>query len=130
MKVSLSRWAAWAPGIDTPEAWTAWANTPVAIGAEGVPDASFLPAMLRRRCTPLTRTMLAAVYRCLEALFDGRNPYLEAIDRNVEFLERVLRSESWRMLRRHPPLTTASPDTMSTVRTLVVGTVTKSWLPE
>ena len=70
------------------------------------------------------------IYRCLEALFDGRNPYLEAIDRNVEFLERVLRSESWRMLRRHPPLTTASPDTMSTVRTLVVGTVTKSWLPE
>ena len=98
MKVSLSRWAAWAPGIDTPEAWTAWANTPVAIGAEGVPDASFLPAMLRRRCTPLTRTMLAAVYRCLEAeelprlrsVFASRHG---SINESIGLLENVARSE-------------------------------------
>jgi hypothetical protein len=70
------------------------------------------------------------LYRCIEALFDGRNPYIEAIDRNLEFLERVLRSESWRMLRRNPPLTTASPDTMNTVRMLMVGNITKNWLPE
>jgi hypothetical protein len=70
------------------------------------------------------------IYRCLEVLFEGRNPYIEAIDRNMEFLERVLRSESWRMLRRNPPLTTASPDTMNTVRTLMVGNITKSWLPD
>src|SRR5207302_1151824 len=30
-------------------------------------------------------------YRYLELLFDGRNPYLEAIDRNVEYLRQVLR---------------------------------------
>jgi hypothetical protein len=70
------------------------------------------------------------IYRCLEALFEGRNPYIEAIDRNMEFLERVLRSESWRMLRRNPPLTTASADTMSTVRTLMVGNITKNWLAD
>lgn len=98
MKVSLSRWAAWAPGIDTPEAWTAWANTPVAIGAEGVPDASFLPAMLRRRCTPLTRTMLAAAFRCLEAeelprlrsVFASRHG---SINESIGLLENVARGE-------------------------------------
>ena len=46
MKVSLSRWAAWAPGIDTPEAWTAWAKSPTAIGAFSAPTVTRpLPAM-------------------------------------------------------------------------------------
>jgi hypothetical protein len=75
-------------------------------------------------------TAFGRIYRCLEVLFEGRNPYIEAIDRNMEFLERVLRSESWRMLRRNPPLATASPDAMNTVRTLMVGSITKSWLPD
>ena len=67
------------------------------------------------------------IYRCLEALFDGRNPYIEAIDRNMQFLERVLRSESWRMLRRTPPLSTASPDAMDTTRTLMISSITRTW---
>ncbi|MFO1402690.1 MAG: HD domain-containing protein [Steroidobacteraceae bacterium] len=108
-------------------------------GADGAREVRYASGLDLLRQTPgfvaKTReerldTAFSRIYRCLEALFDGRNPYIEAIDRNVEFLERVLRSESWRMLRRNPPLTTASPDTMDTVRTLVVGTVTKSWLPE
>jgi hypothetical protein len=70
------------------------------------------------------------IYRCLEVLFNGRNPYIEAIDRHMEYLEQVLRSESWRMLRRQPPLSTASDDTMNTVRTLMVGSITKSWLED
>lgn len=98
MKVSLSRWAAWAPGIDTGEAWTAWAKSPTALAAEGVPDASFLPAMLRRRCTPLTRTMLAAAFRCLEAeelprlrsVFASRHG---SINESIGLLENVARRE-------------------------------------
>ena len=39
-------------------------------------------------------------YRYLEPLFDGKNPYIEAIDRNLGFLDSVLRSERWRLLRR------------------------------
>jgi hypothetical protein len=34
-------------------------------------------------------------YRYLEVLFGGKNPYLEAIDRNLGFLHRVLRTERW-----------------------------------
>jgi hypothetical protein len=67
-------------------------------------------------------------YKYLEVLFDGRNPYIEAIDQNMEYLDQVLRSESWRMLRRNPPLYAASPDTLDTVRTQMLGYFKKAWL--
>ncbi len=71
-----------------------------------------------------------AAYHCLELLFDGQNPYMEAIDRNMEFLDQVLRSESWRLLRRQPPLHAADPDTLTRVRSLMVGYFRKAWLQE
>ncbi len=67
-------------------------------------------------------------YKYLEVLFDGRNPYIEAIDKNMEYLEQVLRSESWRMLRRNPPLYAANPDTPSLVRSQMLGYFRKAWL--
>jgi hypothetical protein len=71
-----------------------------------------------------------AAYHYLEVLFDGQNPYLEAIDRNIQYLEQVLRSESWRLLRRQPPLHAAEPDTLSRVRGLMLGYFKKAWLEE
>jgi hypothetical protein len=67
-------------------------------------------------------------YRYLEILFDGRNPYMESIERNLQFLEQVLRSESWRMLRRNPPLYAASPDTLAEVRGQMLGYFKRAWL--
>ena len=66
-------------------------------------------------------------YRYLELLFEGRNPYLEAIDRNVEYLRQVLRSESWQLLRRRPPIFAATADPMSTMRGLVLGHIKRVW---
>jgi hypothetical protein len=66
-------------------------------------------------------------YRYLETLYDGRNPYIEAIDRNVEFLRQVLRSESWQLLRRRPPIFAASDDPMSTMRGLMLGHIKRVW---
>jgi hypothetical protein len=66
-------------------------------------------------------------YRYLEILFDGRNPYIEAIERNEAFLREVLRSESWRMLRRAPPVFTAVPDPVGNVRSLMAGYIRKVW---
>jgi hypothetical protein len=63
-------------------------------------------------------------------LFDGQNPYLESIDRNMQYLVQVLRSESWRLLRRNPPLHAADPDTLNRVRGLMLGYFRKAWLPE
>jgi hypothetical protein len=67
-------------------------------------------------------------YRFLEPLFEGHNPYMESIDRNLQFLDRVLRSESWRMLRRSPPLYAASPNTLNDVRGQMLGFLKRAWL--
>jgi hypothetical protein len=68
-----------------------------------------------------------AAYRHLEILFSGRNPYIEAIDRNVEFLRQVLRSENWQLLRRRPPVFAAVEDPMGTMRGLMLGYIKRVW---
>jgi hypothetical protein len=68
-----------------------------------------------------------AAYRYLEALYAGENPYVDAIDRNVEFLRQILRSENWRLLRRNPPIFAALPDPMTTMRGLMLGYIKKAW---
>jgi hypothetical protein len=68
-----------------------------------------------------------AAYRYLEILYGGRNPYMDAIDRNVDYLRQVLRSENWRLLRRKPPIFAAVSDPMSTMRGLMVGYIKKVW---
>jgi hypothetical protein len=70
----------------------------------------------------------AQAYRYLEVLFDGTNPYIESIERNLAFLDQVLRSESWRMLRRNPPLFAAEPDAMVRARLHMLGYMKKTWL--
>ena len=42
-------------------------------------------------------------YRYIEVLYDGHNPYVEAIKKNIQHLVRVLKSGDWRLLRRDPP---------------------------
>jgi hypothetical protein len=66
-------------------------------------------------------------YRHLEILYGGRNPYIESIDRNVEFLRQVLRSENWQLLRRRPPIFAATADPMSTMRNLRLGHIKRLW---
>jgi hypothetical protein len=68
-----------------------------------------------------------AAYRYLEVLFGGSNPYMESIDRNVNYLRQILRSENWVLLRRNPPIFAAVDDPMSTTRTLLLGYITKAW---
>ena len=54
-------------------------------------------------------------------------PYIESIDRNLEYLQQILRSENWRLLRRNPPVFAAVPDSMATTRTLMLGYIKKVW---
>jgi hypothetical protein len=62
---SVVDWAAWAPGLDYREAWREWAAGQRALAAEPArPEASFLPAMLRRRTSRVTRAALWAVHAC------------------------------------------------------------------
>jgi hypothetical protein len=66
-------------------------------------------------------------YHYLEPLFGGRNPYMEAIDRNLEYLRQVLRSENWQLLRRRPPIFAATTDPMATMRGLMIGHIKRVW---
>ncbi len=42
-------------------------------------------------------------YHYIEVLYDGGNPYLDAIDRNLQYLKSALDTDSWPVLRREPP---------------------------
>ena len=42
------------------------------------------------------------VYRYIEVLYDGRNPYIEAIRNNITHLVRVIETGDWTLLRRQP----------------------------
>jgi hypothetical protein len=43
------------------------------------------------------------VYRYIEVLYDGQNPYIDAIANNISHLVRVVESGDWTLLRREPP---------------------------
>ena len=62
LQLQIDRWAAWAPGLETPEAWEAWLRAPQAVTATAVPPLSEMPAMMRRRIEPLGRVALQAAY--------------------------------------------------------------------
>lgn len=66
-------------------------------------------------------------FRYMEPLFDGKNPYIDAIDRNLDFLDRVLRTERWPMLRRNPPLFTSADDQLGQVRGLMLDRLKVLW---
>ena len=96
LAANLRAFAAWAPGLESRAAWEAWAKEPAPLAAEGVPDARFLPAMLRRRCTPLTRIMLRAAYdACPEPLLpEVRTVFASrhgSINESIELIECVAR---------------------------------------
>ena len=43
------------------------------------------------------------VYRYIEVLYDGQNPYIDAIANNISHLVRIIESGDWTLLRRQPP---------------------------
>ncbi len=42
-------------------------------------------------------------YRYIEVLYDGQNPYVDAMTNNIKHLVRILGSGEWKLLRRSPP---------------------------
>jgi len=66
-------------------------------------------------------------YRLMEVLYAGRNPYIEAIDGMMSFLQQVLRTGNWPLLRRQPPVFTRDPNPMPAVRSLMVRKLKDVW---
>jgi hypothetical protein len=67
---SLADFAAWAPGLDTPQAWASWADTPHIIAGDDEPKVPYMPAMLRRRAGFLGKMALEVAYRCINGQSD------------------------------------------------------------
>lgn len=86
MRIAVERWAAWPPGLET------------AAAAPGEPDVRFLPPLLRRRCSRLTRMMLHAAFEAcpdeqrstLPMVFASRYGEVTA---TLELLETLARRE-------------------------------------
>lgn len=63
MKVSVHAVAAWSSGLETEGDWERWAHNPTPLSGDAVPKLAEVPPMLRRRCSPLTKAMLAAAFQ-------------------------------------------------------------------
>lgn len=85
------------------------------------------PQFMQDTITKRLDGAFGSAYRYIEPLYDGRNPYMEAIQRSLDFLQQVLRGESWRMLRRTPKVYTAQPDPLNNVRGLMSTYLRRAW---
>ena len=68
-----------------------------------------------------------AAYSYLDTLFNGRNPYMDVIQRNLDYLGEVLRTGGWPMLRRDPPCFTWERNPVQNIRSLVIGHLKQVW---
>lgn len=59
----VSQWAAFAPGLESPQAWADWARAPWLPAGEGVPALAEMPAMQRRRLERLGRMALQVAWQ-------------------------------------------------------------------
>lgn len=65
---SIAQWQGWTPGIDGSDGWLDWAEHPYCpIGNQSVPRLDFLPAMQRRRLSPLARGVFECAWPMAEA---------------------------------------------------------------
>jgi hypothetical protein len=88
--------AAWAPGVETREAWLAWANHGFRIDGSAEPPVRAMPAMQRRRAGLLGKMALQVAYECLgermhvPTVFCSRHG---EVSRSVELLGELAKDE-------------------------------------
>lgn len=61
---SVSSWCAWAPGLVNADDWQSYFSAPYTLGDESA-DVSFMPAMQRRRLSPLARAAFYVSEQCM-----------------------------------------------------------------
>jgi hypothetical protein len=67
---SIASHAAWAPTVETKEAWLTWANTNYFISGDATAPVDAMPPMLRRRAGFLGKMALEVAYQCLGQRID------------------------------------------------------------
>ncbi len=97
-------------------------------GPDGLTEVHYESGLDLLRKTPkfyddVTRNRLErdfdGVYRYFADWFDGTNPYLDSVHRNLEFLERVLANDEFERLKRTPPVFTSDDDSLEDTQTMV-----------
>ncbi len=66
-------------------------------------------------------------YHYVEPLFNGENPYMLAIRQHLAYLQQILKTENWPLLRRNPPCFTHDPNPLPNVRQLMLGHLRELW---
>jgi hypothetical protein len=93
---SIASDAAWAPGVETREAWAAWAQDGFRIAENREPAVAAMPAMLRRRAGSHAKMALEVAYACLgekrevPTVFCSRHG---EVHRSVDMLSDLARGE-------------------------------------
>ena len=64
LTASVASWAVWAPGVEDPDAWARWCLEPGPIGTDGAPPVTFIPPLVRRRCSRFSRMVLHVAFAC------------------------------------------------------------------
>lgn len=98
IQFTIAEWAAWAPGLETADAWQAWARQPFVPAGDGTPALGEVPAMQRRRIDRLGRMAIQAAYWCQRAEAEGI-PFVFAsrhgdVACSVQLLEALSRREA------------------------------------
>jgi len=97
VRFSIVRHAHWAPGLSTPEAWAAWAQSPQTIMPGEEPGVKAMPAMLRRRAGFLGKMALEVAYQCLDGRSDVPTVFCSRhgdVARAVDLLTDLARGEA------------------------------------
>jgi hypothetical protein len=96
VRFSLTRMAAWVPGIESQDEWREWARGERVPVGESLPSLPQMPASLRRHAGPIGRLACDVAYRALDGATDVPlvfcSRYGEAA-RSVERLSELARGE-------------------------------------
>ncbi|MEJ2602925.1 MAG: HD domain-containing protein [Gammaproteobacteria bacterium] len=77
------------------------------------------PAFWEHAAKPRLEKTFGGAYRYFETLFDGTNPYMEAIEANLRFLHPIIENGYWQMLRRKPACYVGEQSSLRVLREMV-----------
>ncbi len=97
--------------------------------ASGVDLLRQTPGFYRLSARDRLENKFNRAYRYMEVVCDGRNPYFEAVEQNLTYLERVIEQEQWSALRRQPPCFTVLAEPMRHVSGLVSRYLARFQMP-
>jgi Beta-ketoacyl synthase, N-terminal domain len=96
VRFSIASQAAWAPGIETPAAWRAWADDPFVITGSNEPGVKAMTPMLRRRAGFIGKMALEVAYQCLDGRMDVPTVFCShhgEVSRSVDLLTDLANGE-------------------------------------